>query len=97
MKSRIRVVKKIGDGKYYTQSWKVSEYIWINVLYYIFIWPYIMFVKWCFIWPIKKLIELFKSDKITKENKKKIIIGLVVFLLLTGIIGAFTGEEENTE
>ena len=30
-----------------------------------------MFVKWCVVWPIKKMIEFFMSDKVTKETKKK--------------------------
>lgn len=95
MRSRVRVVKKIGDGKYYTQSWKVSEYLIFNILYYILIWPIVMIIKWCFVWPIKKLIETLKSKDVSPEKKRNIIIIIVVVFLLLGLIGIFIPSEES--
>lgn len=65
MRSRIRVVRKIGKGTYYTQNWGVSEYIWVNICYYIFIFPIIVTIYLiCYIpyWTIKKII-LYINNK----------------------------------
>ena len=45
MTTRIRKVKNVKDGTYYYQSWKVSDYIIINIVYYICIFPYIIFLN----------------------------------------------------
>ena len=56
MRAQIRTVNKIGKGKYFTTSWKVSDYIIFNVLYFMF-----------FYVPIKcgitKFINLIKNKK----------------------------------
>ena len=67
MSQRIRTVQKLGKGKYYTSSWKVSDYLIANICYYIFIFPIYAFCKWCLYMPIKwcilKIIELIKNKK----------------------------------
>ncbi len=70
MSQRIRTVKKIGKGKYYTSSYKVSEYLFLNILYWIFVLPYYLFIKYCLFYPIKwvvlKISDIFKN----KEKEK---------------------------
>lgn len=67
MSQRIRVVSKIGKGKYYTNSWKISDYIICNILYFIFFYSYFLIFKYCFYVPIKwcvlKVIDLVKNKK----------------------------------
>lgn len=66
MATRIRKVTKIKNGTYYYQNWKVSDYIIINIIYYICIFPYYLFFKYCMFIPIKWVICKI-TDKI-KEN-----------------------------
>lgn len=65
MRQRIRTINKIGKGKYYTTSWKVSEYLIVNILYFFFFYLYYLFFKYCFYIPIKlgikKIKEYFKN------------------------------------
>ena len=67
MSQRIRTVTKIGKGRYYTSSYKVSEYLFLNILYWIFVLPYYLFIKYCLIYPIKwiyiKISDLIKAKK----------------------------------
>lgn len=68
MKQRIRTVTKIGKGKYYTTSWKVSEYLICNILYWIFILPYYLFIKYCLYYPIKWIVLKIKDLIVSKSN-----------------------------
>ena len=65
MNTRIRTINKIGKGKYITTSWKVSDYLICNILYFILIYPYYLIFKYLFYLPIKwcfnKIIELIKN------------------------------------
>ena len=65
MNTRIRTINKIGKGKYITTSWKVSDYLICNILYFILIYPYYLIYKYLFYLPIKwcvnKIIELIKN------------------------------------
>lgn len=65
MNTRIRTINKIGNGKYITTSWKVSDYLICNILYFILIYPYYLIFKYLFYLPIKwcvnKIIELIKN------------------------------------
>ena len=69
MNTRIRTINKIGKGKYITTSWKVSDYLICNILYFILIYPYYLIFKYLFYLPIKwcvnKIIELIKNKKKT--------------------------------
>lgn len=71
MSTRIRTVNKIGKGRYFTSSYKVSDYIFLNILYFIFFYMYYLIFKWCFYMPIKwcvvKIIEIIKNKK--SENQ----------------------------
>ena len=71
MKRRIRTYNKLGNGKYCTTSWKVSEYIFVNVLYFIFIYLPFLFIKYCMYIPIKwicvKFYEMIKSKRNIEE------------------------------
>ena len=76
MSQRIRTVTKIGKGKYYTASYKVSEYLFLNILY----WICYYFIKFCFYYPIKyclyypikwvvvKVIDIFKNKETIKKS-----------------------------
>lgn len=61
MRQRIRKVNKVGNGTYYTQSWKLSEYIWVNIVYYIFVYPIYLFFKYCLYVPVKWIIQKIKN------------------------------------
>ncbi len=62
MSTRIRTVSKIGKGKYYTSSWKVGDYIFANILYYIFVFPFYLFIKYLFYVPAKWCINKIKNE-----------------------------------
>ena len=62
MGTRIRTVNKIGKGKYFTTSWKVSDYLICNIFYsYYLIFKYLFYVpiKWC----VSKIIEAIKNKQ----------------------------------
>lgn len=65
MNTRIRTINKIGKGKYITTSWKVSDYLICNILYFILIYPYYLIFKYLFylpiMWCVNKIIELIKN------------------------------------
>ena len=67
MKSRIRTVNNVGKGKYYTTSWKVSEYIIVNIVYFLFFYVYYLLFKYCLYIPIKwcvlKIKEMYSNSK----------------------------------
>lgn len=64
MSARIRTISKIGKGKYYTSSWKISDYLIANFLYYITIFPIYLVIKFCFYVPIKWCITQIKNKKV---------------------------------
>ena len=72
MSTRIRTVNKIGKGKYFTSSYKVSDYIFLNILYFIFFYMYYLIFKWFFYKPIKwlviKMIDFFNKEKKEKST-----------------------------
>ena len=67
MGTRIRTVNKIGKGKYFTTSWKVSDFLICNILYFIFFYSYYLIFKYLFYVPIKwcvsKIIEAIKNKQ----------------------------------
>lgn len=67
MGARVRTVNKIGNGRYFTTSWKISDYLICNILYFIFFYSYYLIIKYLFYVPIKwcvvKIIEFIKSKK----------------------------------
>ena len=67
MGARVRTINKIGNGRYFTTSWKVSDYLICNILYYVFFYSYFLIFKYLFYVPIKwcvvKIIDIFKSKK----------------------------------
>lgn len=67
MGARVRTINKIGNGRYFTTSWKVSDYLICNILYFVFFYSYFLIFKYLFYVPIKwcvvKLIDIFKSKK----------------------------------
>lgn len=67
MGARVRTINKIGNGRYFTTSWKVSDYLICNILYFIFFYSYFLIFKYLFYVPIKwcvvKIIDIFKSKK----------------------------------
>lgn len=40
MGARVRTINKIGNGRYFTTSWKVSDYLICNILYFVFFYSY---------------------------------------------------------
>lgn len=67
MGARVRTINKIGNGRYFTTSWKVSDYLICNILYFVFFYSYFLIFKYLFYIPIKwcvvKIIDIFKSKK----------------------------------
>lgn len=67
MGARVRTINKIGNGRYFTTSWKVSDYLICNILYFVFFYSYFLIFKYLFYVPIKwcvvKIIDIFKSQK----------------------------------
>lgn len=67
MGARVRTINKIGNGRYFTTSWKVSDYLICNILYFVFFYSYFLIFKYSFYVPIKwcvvKIIDIFKSKK----------------------------------
>nr|DAU89326.1 MAG TPA: hypothetical protein [Caudoviricetes sp.] len=67
MGARVRTINKIGNGRYFTTSWKVSDYLICNILYFVFFYSYFLIFKYLFYVPIKwcvvKIIDIFKSKK----------------------------------
>lgn len=67
MGTRVRTINKIGNGRYFTTSWKVSDYLICNILYFVFFYSYFLIFKYLFYVPIKwcvvKIIDIFKSKK----------------------------------
>lgn len=67
MGARVRTINKIGNGRYFTTSWKVSDYLICNILYFVFFYSYFLIFKYLFYAPIKwcvvKIIDIFKSKK----------------------------------
>ena len=67
MGARVRTINKIGNGRYFTTSLKVSDYLICNILYFVFFYSYFLIFKYLFYVPIKwcvvKIIDIFKSKK----------------------------------
>lgn len=67
MGARVRTINKIGNGRYFTTSWKVSDYLICNILYFVFFYSYFLIFKYLFYIPIKwcvvKIIDIFKTKK----------------------------------
>lgn len=67
MGARVRTINKIRNGRYFTTSWKVSDYLICNILYFVFFYSYFLIFKYLFYVPIKwcvvKIIDIFKSKK----------------------------------
>lgn len=67
MGARVRTINKIGNGRYFTTSWKVSDYLICNILYFVFFYSYFLIFKYLFYVPIKwcvvKIIDIFKFKK----------------------------------
>lgn len=67
MATRIRTINRMGKGRYFTTSWKVSDYLICNILYFIFFYSYFLIFKYLFYVPIKwcvvKIIDIFKTKK----------------------------------
>lgn len=67
MGARVRTINKIGNGRYFTTSWKVSDYLICNILYFVFFYSYFLIFKYLFYVPIKwcvvKIIDIFKYKK----------------------------------
>lgn len=67
MGARVRTINKIGNGRYFTTSWKVSDYLICNILYFVFFYSYFLIFKYLFYVPIKwcvvKIIDIFNSKK----------------------------------
>ena len=67
MGARVRTINKIGNCRYFTTSWKVSDYLICNILYFVFFYSYFLIFKYLFYVPIKwcvvKIIDIFKSKK----------------------------------
>lgn len=53
MKARIRKVKKLGNGTYYTENWKISEFLIVNLIYVLTIYPIYLFFRYL-MWPLTK-------------------------------------------
>lgn len=53
MGARVRTINKIGNGRYFTTSWKVSDYLICNILYFVFFYSYFLIFKYLFYVPIK--------------------------------------------
>lgn len=63
MSMRVRRIHKVKKGTYITSSHKVSTIIWINILYFIFIFPFVLLIKYGIIFPIKWIINKVQSNK----------------------------------
>lgn len=67
MGARVRTINKVGNGRYFTTSWKVSDYLICNILYFVFFYSYFLIFKYLFYIPIKwcvvKIIDIFKTKK----------------------------------
>jgi len=50
---RVRSVNKIGKGTYLTSSWKLTDYFWGMLFYYIIIFPFYIIFKYCIYYPFK--------------------------------------------
>ena len=60
---RYRSIQKVGKGKYITSSYKISTILWVNILYWIFIFPFVFLIKYCMILPIKWIINKIQENK----------------------------------
>ncbi len=61
---RVRSISKVGKGKYVTSSYKFSEYLILNIIMWIFLFPFLIIYWMCkyFIYkPIVSLINKFKQ------------------------------------
>lgn len=65
---RVRSVSKIGKGRYVTSSWKLSDYIWAKIFYYIFIFPFYAFIKYLIYYPIRWCVLKIKSLIVSKNQ-----------------------------
>lgn len=57
MSQRIRTVHKLGKGKYYTSSHKLSDYLIASFFYWCLIFPIYAFFKYCIYVPIKYIVN----------------------------------------
>lgn len=71
MSDRIKVVHKIGKGKYYTASYKISDYLIVNFFYWCLVLPICALFKYGFYKPIKLLINKAFSKDNTDCNTLK--------------------------
>ena len=70
MSARIRTINKVGNGKYFTTSWKISDYLICNIIYFIFFYSYFLIFKYFFYKPIKWIVlKIISSIKNSKANK----------------------------
>ena len=46
MGARVRTINKIGNGRYFTTSWKVNDYLICNILYFVFFYSYFLIFKY---------------------------------------------------
>lgn len=68
MGTRIRTINKIGKGKYVTTSWKISDYLICNIMYFLFFYLYYLVFKYLFYVPIKYTITKIKEKNASKET-----------------------------
>lgn len=61
MATRYRKITKVGKGRYVTSSWKISDILWIAILYYICVFPFVFMIKYCIVLPIKWIIKKIKE------------------------------------
>ncbi len=69
MSLRYKTITKVGKGQYITSNNSIGSYIIYNLLYWIFITPFYIIIKYCIYLPIKWCVV--KIIKLINNNYKK--------------------------
>lgn len=66
---RYRTITKVGKGQYITSNDSISSHLIYKLLYFVFIAPFYIIIRYCIYLPVKYCVV--KAMKLINNNQKK--------------------------